>query len=376
MRTVFSPEHDLFRATVRRFVETEIVPYHRQWERDGIVPRELWLKAGEAGLLLCSIPQEYGGGGGDFGHNAVVIEELARVNASGPGFSMQSDVAAPYINQYGTQEQKVRWLPAMARGEMIAALGMTEPDTGSDVKAIRTTAVRRDSDYIINGQKTFITNGQHADIVIVAAKTNPKLGHRGVSLICVEKGVAGFSKGRVLDKIGLLAQDTAELFFEDAIVPASGLLGQENEGFRYLMHNLSQERLVLALRAAASMEGMLENTVAYSRQRKVFGKTLFEMQNTRFKLASVKAQTSMFRAFVDECLAALINGQLSPAVAAMAKLLGTEMQGTVLDDLLQLHGGYGFLNDHPIGRAWRDARVMRIYGGSSEIMREIISREL
>ena len=289
---------------------------------------------------------------------------------------MQSDVAAPYISQYGTEEQKRRWLPAMARGEMIAALGMTEPGTGSDVKAIRTSAVQRDGNYIINGQKTFITNGQNADIVIVAVKTNPKLGHRGVSLICVEKGAAGFSKGQGLDKIGLLAQDTAELFFEDAIVPVSNLLGEENEGFRYLMHNLSQERLVLALRAAASMEGMLENTVAYTRQRQVFGKPLFEMQNTRFKLASAKAQTSMFRAFVDECLAALISGQLSPAVAAMAKLLGTEMQGTVLDDLLQLHGGYGFMNDYPIGRAWRDARVMRIYGGSSEIMREIISREL
>ena len=376
MRTVFSAEHELFRDNVRRFIETEIVPNHRQWEKDGIVPRELWLKAGQAGLLLCSIPEEYGGGGGDFGHNAVVIEELARVNASGPGFSMQSDVVAPYINQYGTEEQKRRWLPPMARGEMIAALGMTEPGTGSDVKSIRTSAVRRNGNYIINGQKTFITNGQNADIAIVAVKTNPKLAHRGVSLICVEKGTAGFSKGRSLDKIGLLAQDTAELFFEDAIVPISNLLGGENEGFGYLMHNLAQERLVIALRAAASMEGMLENTVAYTRQRQVFGKPLFEMQNTRFKLASAKAQTVMFRAFVDECLEALINGQLSPAVAAMAKLLGTEMQGTVLDDLLQLHGGYGFMNDYPIGRAWRDARVMRIYGGSSEIMREIISREL
>ena len=376
MRTVFSSEHDLFRDTVRRFIEAEIVPYHRQWEKDGIVPRELWLKAGEAGLLLCSIPDEYGGGGGDFGHNAVVIEELARVNASGPGFSMQSDVAAPYINQYGTEEQKRRWLPAMARGEMIAALGMTEPGTGSDVKAIRTSAERRDGDFIVNGQKTFITNGQNADIVIVAVKTNPKLGHRGVSLICVERGTSGFSKGQGLDKIGLLAQDTAELFFDDAVVPQANLLGEENEGFRYLMHNLPQERMVLALRAAASMEGMLENTVAYTRQRQVFGKSLFDMQNTRFKLASAKAQVTMFRAFVDECLAALINNQLTPARAAMAKLLGTEMQGTVLDDLLQLHGGYGFMNDYPIGRAWRDARVMRIYGGSSEIMREIISREL
>jgi acyl-CoA dehydrogenase len=376
MRTVFSPEHDLFRDTVRRFVATEIVPYHRQWENDGIVPRELWLKAGEAGLLLCSISDEFGGGGGDFAHNAVVIEELARVNASGPGFSMQSDVAAPYIEQYGTEEQKRRWLPPMARGEIIAALGMTEPGTGSDVKAIRTSAVLRDGTYVINGQKTFITNGLNADLVILAVKTNPALGHRGVSLICVENGTAGFSKGKGLDKIGLLAQDTAELFFENASVPTSNLLGEENAGFSYLMHNLPQERMVIALRAAASMEGMLENTVAYTRQRQVFGKSLFDMQNTRFKLASAKAQTLMFRSFVDECLESLICNKLTPAVAAMAKLLGTEMQGTVLDDLLQLYGGYGFVNDYPIGRAWRDARVMRIYGGSSEIMREIISREL
>ena len=376
MRAVLGPDHELFRATVRDFVERRIVPHHSQWEKDGVVPREVWREAGQSGLLLPSIPEEYGGGGGDFGHAAVVIEELARVNASGPGFSMHSDVAAPYLVAYGTEEQKQRWLPRMARGEMIGALGMTEPGTGSDVKAIRTSARRQGDHYVINGQKTFITNGQNSGIVILAVKTAPDLGHRGVSLICVEEGTPGFSKGRNLEKIGLHAQDTSELFFEDAVVPVSNLLGEENSGFRYLMHNLPQERMVIALRAAASIEAMLAGTIAYTRDRKVFGQPLFELQNTRFSLAAAKAQVEMLRVFVDQCLDLLIRGKLTADRAAMAKLLASEMQNRVLDDLLQLHGGNGYMDEYTIGRAWRDARVMRIYGGSSEIMKEIIARTL
>jgi acyl-CoA dehydrogenase len=369
-------DHEQFRSSVRRFVESEIVPFHAQWEQEGIVPRSVWQSAGSAGLLLCAIPEEFGGGGGDFGHSAVVIEELARVNASGPGFSMHSDIVAPYILEYGTEGQKHRWLPAMARGETIGALAMTEPGTGSDVKAIRTSAVRCADHYVVNGQKLFITNGQNAGIVIVAVKTSPELLHKGVSLLCIEEGMTGFVKGRRLDKIGLPAQDTSELFFSEVRVPIDNLLGQENAGFGYLMHNLPQERMVIALRAAASMEGMLESTIAYARERKVFGKPLIEIQNTKFKLAECKARIAMFRAFVDLCLDELMRGELAPDAAAMAKLNGTEMQGEVLDELLQLHGGYGYMSEYAIARAWRDARVMRIYGGSSEIMKEIISRHL
>ncbi|MHC0054653.1 acyl-CoA dehydrogenase family protein [Actibacterium sp. D379-3] len=374
MRTVFTPDHELFRDSVRKFIAAEIVPFHEEWEKDGFVPRDLWRKAGEMGLLLTSIPDEYGGAGGDFSFSAVVIEELARVNASGPGFSMHSDIVAHYFLQYGTEEQKQRWLPPMARGEMIGALGMTEPNTGSDVKAIRTTAVRDGDHYVINGQKTFITNGHHTDLIILAVKTAPDLGRKGISLIVVEGGMEGFNKGRNLKKIGLLAQDTAELFFDNVRVPATNLLGEENEGFGYLMHNLPQERLVIALRAAASIEAMLENTAEYAKERKVFGKPLFELQNTRFSLASIKAQSEMLRVFVDHCLGLLLRGELTPERAAMAKLLASEIQNRALDDMLQLYGGYGYMEEYVIGRAWRDARIMRIYGGSSEIMKEIIAR--
>lgn len=376
MRRVLNEDHERFRDTVRKFVTANILPYHEQWEEDGFVPRSLWLQAGELGILLPSIPEEYGGGGGDFGFNAVIIEELARVNASGPGFSMHSDIVAHYILTYGTEEQKLRWLPRMARGELIGALAMTEPGTGSDVKAIRTTA-RRDGDaFIVDGQKTFITNGHNADLVITAVKTDPELGREGISLICLEAGAEGFSKGRNLKKIGLPAQDTAELFFSGVRVPVDNLLGQENQGFGYLMHNLPQERLVIALRATASIEAILESTVEYTKERKSFGKSLFEHQNTRFVLASVRAKAEMLRVFVDHCLELLLEDQLTPERAAMAKLVSTEIQGAGLDDLLQLFGGYGYMSEFVVGRAWRDARVMRIYGGSSEIMKEIISRTL
>ena len=375
MRTVFRDDHEHFRTQVQRFIEKEIAPFHAQWEKDGIVPRSVWAKAGQEGLLNCMLPEPYGGGG-DFGHSAVLIEEMGKVNASGPGFNLHSEIVAPYIFRYGTPEQKDRWLPAMASGNTIGAIAMTEPGTGSDLKAIRTTARREGEHYIINGQKTFITNGQNADLVIVVCKTDPDLGAKGISLVCVDANTPGFSKGRKLEKIGLHAQDTSELFFDNVKVPVSNRLGEENAGFGYLMHELAQERLVIAVRAAASIESFLEKTIAYTRDRKTFGQSVFDYQNTRFKLAEAKAQSTMLRVFVDQCIALHLDKALSPAQAAMAKLNATEMQGRLLDMFLQMHGGYGYMSEYGIGQAWIDARIGRIYGGSDEIMKEIIARTL
>lgn len=376
MRTVFRDDHEIFREQARRFIEREIVPFHHRWEQEGIVPKSVWRRAGEEGLLCCTIPEAYGGGGGDFGHAAIMIEELARVNASGIGFPLHSDIVAPYIFAYGTEEQKREWLPKLARGEHIGAIAMTEPGTGSDLKSVRTTA-RKDADhYVINGQKTFITNGQNASLVIVVCKTAPELGGKGVSLIVVEEGTPGFSKGRKLDKIGLRAQDTSELFFEDVRVPITQRLGEENQGFSYLMRELAQERLVIAVRAAASIEGMLERTIRYTRDRKVFGQAIFDFQNARFKLAHARAKSEMVRTYVDDCIARHLRRELSPVDAAMAKLNATELQNQLLDDFLQLHGGYGYMSEYVVGSAWVDARVMRIYGGTDEIMKEIIARTL
>jgi acyl-CoA dehydrogenase len=376
MRTVFRDDHEIFREQVRRFVEREIVPFYSQWGKDGIVPQSVWRKAGAEGLLCCNIPEAYGGGGGDFGHSAVVLEELARVNAVGVGFTLHSDIVAPYILAYGSEEQKMRWLPKMASGETIGAIAMTEPGAGSDLKSVRASARRDGDDYVINGQKTFISNGQNAGLVIVICKTAPELGAKGVSLICVEDGTPGFEKGRKLDKIGLHAQDTSELFFADVRVPASHRLGEENAGFGYLMHELAQERLILALRAAACIDGMFERTLDYTRQRKVFGQPIFDYQNSRFKLAHAKAKATMLRHFVDHCLELHLKRELSPLLAAMAKLNAAELQNQLLDDFLQLHGGYGYMSEYVIGNAWVDARVMRIYGGTDEIMKEIIARTL
>lgn len=376
MRTVFRDDHELFRDQVRRFIDREISPFHGQWEKDGIVPREVWRKAGHEGLLCCMIPEAYGGGGGDFGHAAVVIEELARVNASGPGFPLHSDIVSPYILTYGTEEQKMEWLPKLARGELIGAIAMTEPGTGSDLKSVRTTAVRDSDEYVINGQKTFITNGQNAGLVLLICKTDLDKGSKGISLIVVEDGTPGFSKGRKLDKIGLHAQDTAELFFSDVRVPVRNRLGEENAGFGYLMHELAQERLIIAVRAAASIEGMFERTVAYTRERKAFGQPLFDFQNSRFKLAEAKSKATMLRIFVDHCIALHFKHELTPLMAAMAKLNSTELQNQLLDEFLQLHGGYGYMSEYVIGNAWVDARVMRIYGGTDEIMKEIVARSI
>jgi acyl-CoA dehydrogenase len=374
MRSVFREDHESFRDQVRRFVDREIVPSHAQWEHEGIVPREVWRKAGEAGLLCVTVPEAYGGAGGDYGHSAVMIEELARANATAVGFTTHSEIVANYFVAYGSEEQKQKWLPRMVSGELIGVIAMSEPGIGSDLRSMRTAARRDGGDYLVSGQKTFITNGGNADLAVTATKLDP--AGRDLTLICVETDRPGFSKGRLLEKIGLKGQDTSELFFDEVRVPAANRLGQENEGFKYLSHQLAWERLIIAIRAAESVHALLDETIAYTRERRAFGKTLLEYQNTRFKLAEVKAQATMLRAFVDHCLALVMRGELAPDVAAMAKLNGSEMQGRLLDELLQLHGGYGFMSEYKISRAWVDARVARIYGGTSEIMKEIIGRSL
>lgn len=374
MRTVFREDHELFRQQARRFIENEIVPHLHEWEHAGIVPKEIWRKAGEIGLLCSTVPEEYGGSGGDFGHSAVMIEELARVNATAIGFTTHSEIVAPYIVAYGTEEQKRRWLPRMAAGELIGVIAMSEPGIGSDLRSMRTTARREGDDYIVNGQKTFITNGGNAGLIVTATKLDPQ--SRDLTLICVEEDMPGFSKGKLLEKIGLKGQDTSELFFDNVRVPAEFRLGEENSGFSYLTHQLAWERTIIGIRAAASVESLLDETIGYTRDRQVFGKRLFDFQNTRFKLAEVKAQATMLRTFVDDCLGKAMRGELTAEVGAMCKLVGSELQGKLLDDLLQLHGGYGFMSEYRISRAWVDARVARIYGGTSEIMKEIIGRSL
>ena len=373
-RPVFREDHEQFREQVRRFVEREIGPNLHAWEKAGIVPREVWRHAGEAGLLCVTVPEAYGGAGGDFGHSAVLIEELARVNATAVGFTTHSEIVAPYIVAYGSEEQKQRWLPRMVSGELIAVIAMSEPGVGSDLRNMRTTARRDGDSYVVNGQKTFITNGGNADLMVTATKLDPAQKH--LTLVCVEADRPGFSKGRLLEKIGLKGQDTSELFFDNVRVPAANRLGEENQGFQYLTHQLAWERTIIGIRAAASIEAMLSETLHYVRDRQVFGKTVFEFQNTKFKLAECKAQATMLRAFVDDCLAKAMRGELSAEVGAMCKLLGSEMQGKLLDELLQLHGGYGFMSEYTVSRAWVDARVARIYGGTSEIMKEIIARSL
>ncbi len=374
MRTVFREDHEQFRETARRFVDKEIVPHLHEWEKAGIVPKELWLKAGEAGLLCATVPEEYGGSGGDFGHSAVMIEELARANATAVGFTTHSEIVAPYIVSYGSDAQKQKWLPRLVSGELIAVIAMSEPGIGSDLRSMRTTARRDGDDYVVNGQKTFITNGGNAGLMVTATKLDP--ADKKLTLICVEEDRPGFSKGKLLEKIGLKGQDTSELFFDNVRVPVSNRLGEENEGFKYLTHQLAWERTIIGIRAAASIESLLAETIQYTRDRKVFGQTVFDFQNTKFKLAECKAQATMLRVFVDDCLAKAMRGELTPEVGAMCKLLGSEMQGKVLDELLQLHGGYGFMSEYKISRAWVDARVARIYGGTSEIMKEIIGRSL
>jgi acyl-CoA dehydrogenase len=376
MRTVFRDDHEIFRTQVRRFIDREIVPYHAQWERDGIVPKELWLKAGAEGLLAVTIPEEYGGAGGDFGHSAVLIEEIARANVTGVGFTTHSEVAAPYILAFGNEEQKQKYLPRMVSGEMICAIAMTEPGTGSDLRSMRTSAKLDGDHYIVDGSKTFISNGINCNVVVTCVKADPTPTGKEITLLIVEEGMEGFSKGRHLEKIGLRGQDTSELFFDNVRVPVENRLGEEHKGFFYLTRELAKERLTIAVRAAESIFALLEETVEYTRNRKAFGKPVLDYQNTRFKLAEAKAYATMLRAFIDECLGLLLKGELSADKAAMAKLVASELQNKLLDEFLQLHGGYGFMSEYKVSRAWVDARVARIYGGTSEIMKEIIGRTL
>lgn len=373
-REIFGDDHRAFRDVARKFFERDVAPQHREWEKAGVAPRSVWQKAGAAGLLCTTMPEEYGGSGADRLFPAILIEEQARLGLSGPGFSTHSDIVAPYLCNYGTEAQKREWLPAMARGDAIGAIVLTEPGAGSDLRSIRTNAVRDGDSWVLNGQKTFITNGGNADLMVTATKLDPNA--KELTLICVEADRPGFSKGRLLEKIGLKGQDTSELFFDDVRVPVENRLGDENKGFGYLTHQLAWERTIIGIRAAASIEALIDDTLEYVRERKVFGKTVFDFQNTKFKLAECKAQATMLRVFVDDCLGKAMRGELSPEVGAMCKLVGSEMQGKVLDELLQLHGGYGFMSEYKISRAWVDARVARIYGGTSEIMKEIIARSL
>ena len=375
-RSVFREDHEQLRETVRRFLERECLPRQAQWDRDGRVDRETWLKAGREGLLCTTLDPEWGGAGGDFGHSAVIVEELARSGVSGLGFGLHSDIVAPYIARLGTAEQKRRWLPSCARGETLLAIAMSEPGAGSDLKAIRTTA-RRDGDhYVIDGAKTFISNGLNCDLVVVVAKTDPEAGAKGVSLILVEADRPGFRKGRKLEKMGQEAADTAELFFDSVRVPLANRLGEENKGFAYLMQELAQERFVIAIGAAAKLEAMLDETIRYTKERIVFGKPLFDFQNTRFKLAEIKARATAVRMMVDTYLGEHMRRKLTVEEGAIAKLHATEELGRCLDELLQLHGGYGYMMEYPICRAFVDSRVNRIYGGPSEAMKGLISRHL
>ncbi len=374
---LLTDEHLMFRDAFRRFAEKEIAPHHAQWEKEGIVPRDLWQKAGASGFLCMDVDEAYGGlGVKDYRYNAIISEELVRVAASGPGFSVHTDMVAPYISLFGTEEQKRRWLPGLVSGETIAAIAMSEPNTGSDVAAVQTTAVRHGNHYIVNGQKTFISNGILNDLVIVAAKTNPDAGAKGVSLIVVERGMDGYERGRNLDKIGMHAQDTSELFFRDVRVPVENLLGQENMGFIYLMQRLPQERLTIAVGAIAAAETALEWTIAYCQQRTAFGRPIGKFQNSRFKLAEMKTEIEIGRTFIDHCILLHNKHELSVEQAAMAKWWTTDLQVRVIDQCLQLHGGYGYMLEYPIAKAYIDSRAQKIYGGSNEIMKEIIGRAM
>lgn len=375
-RTIFSDEHEIFRDSVRRFCAEEVAPHHAQWEKDGQVSREVWLKAGEIGMLCSSMPEEYGGMGADRLYSVIVMEELARIAATGPGFGLHSEIVAPYILKYGSEEQKQRYLPAMARGEMIGAIAMTEPGTGSDLQAVRTTALKDGNELLVNGSKTFITNGQMADVVILVAKTDPAQGAKGISLVMMEKDDEGFRKGRNLEKLGLKAQDTSELFFEDVRVPADRMLGEEGHGFAYLMTELAWERMQVAVGAVANLEGMFEQTVNYTKERQAFGRPIGKFQTMAHGLAEAKTEITIARTFVDRCLDLLMQEKLDPETAAMAKYWTSDLQGKLLDSMLQMHGGYGFMWEFPISRSYADARVQRIYAGTNEIMKEIISRSI
>ncbi len=375
-RTLFEEEHNIFRESVRRFYDEHIMPHHAQWEKDGQISRDAWREAGKQGLLCMPIPEEYGGAGADKLYSIIMMEEQARAGASGPGFGLHSEIVAPYILNYGTEEQKKKYLPKLISGEMIGAIAMTEPAAGSDLQGVKTRAVRDGDDYVINGSKTFITNGYMCDLVIVVTKTDPEAGAKGTTLFLVEAGTPGFEKGRNLDKLGLKAQDTAELFFDDVRVPASAILGGEGNGFVCLMQELAWERLQIAIGATATMEAVLEETINYTKDRKAFGRSIIQFQNAKFKLAEMKTEVQIARVFVDKCIEELLKGELSVETAAMAKYWCSDLENKMIDECLQLHGGYGFMWEFRVARSYADARVQRIYGGTNEIMKELISRSL
>jgi acyl-CoA dehydrogenase len=374
-RTAFDEDHAMFRETVRRVFDKVLLPHLDRYEREGIVDRPFWLACGEAGLLCPTVKPEYGGLGLDFAYNVVVAEELAYAG-SAAGITLQSDIVAEYIERYGSEEQKRTYLPGMVTGEVITAIAMTEPGAGSDLQGVRTTAIRDGNHYVVNGSKTYITNGQNADLVVVVAKTDPALGAKGISLILVDADTPGFQRGRNLDKVGMHSADTSELFFEDVRVPITHCLGQEGQGFAYLMSQLPQERLSIAVSAQGAAQRAFDEAVAFTKDRKAFGKTVFEFQNTRFTLADMKSQLQVGWAHLDWAIARHVRGELTTAEASAAKQWHTDMQGRVIDMALQLHGGAGYMNEYMVARLWRDARVTRIFGGTNEIMKEVVSRSI
>ncbi|MBS97385.1 MAG: acyl-CoA dehydrogenase [Oceanospirillaceae bacterium] len=373
-----SEELELFRQMLLRALEREVAPHYEQWERDGICPRGLWNTLGEAGLLCVDAPQTYGGCEVPFEYSVMLVSEMARLGygALATNLMVHSDIVAPYIAHLGSDAQKERWLPGMVSGEAVGAIAMTEPGAGSDLAALRTTAVADGDDFILNGSKTFITNGQHADLVIVAAKTDPSAGAKGVSLFLVDTALPGFSRGRNLEKIGQHCGDTSELFFDNLRVPGSALLGEAGKGFAYLMQELPRERLVIGAMAVEAARGALDMTIQYADERQLFGQKLKALQNTRFRIAEMETDYRINRAFTDQCIAAYSRGELDAASASMAKYSATEMQYRVADGCLQLFGGYGYTSEYPISRAFVDARVQRIYGGTSEVMKEVIARSV
>jgi alkylation response protein AidB-like acyl-CoA dehydrogenase len=379
-RTLFTPEHEAFRDSFRRFVDKEIAPHHEAWEEQGYIDRAVWTKAGENGFLCATLPEQYGGAAADKLYSVIEMEELARGGYTGIGYGLHSEIVAPYILHYGTDEQKQRWLPKLASGEMVGAIAMSEPAAGSDLQGIKSTAIKQaDGSYVLNGSKTFITNGWHADLVIVVAKTDPAAGAKGTSLLVVERGMKGFEKGKRLKKLGLKAQDTSELYFDNVRLPGENLLGGaafENKGFICLMEQLPWERMQIAVTAVAAAQAAIDWTVQYTKDRKVFGQPVASYQNTRYTLAELQTEVQVARVFVDKCLELVCEDKLDTATASMAKYWTTDLQCKVMDECLQLHGGYGYMWEYPITRAFADARVQRIYGGTNEIMKEVITRAM
>ncbi|OEV07682.1 acyl-CoA dehydrogenase family protein [Streptomyces nanshensis] len=376
-RQIFTEDHEAFRQTVRTFLAKEVEPHYEQWEKDGIVSREAWLAAGRQGLLGLDVPEEYGGGGtADFRYAAVLTEEFSRAGVAGLALGLHNDIIGPYLTSLATDEQKQRWLPGFCSGEIVTAIAMTEPGAGSDLQGIRTSAEDAGDHWVLNGAKTFISNGILADLVIVVARTKPEGGAKGLSLLVVERGMAGFERGRNLDKIGQKSQDTAELFFNDVHVPKENLLGELHGAFIHLMTNLAQERLAIAVGAVAGAEAILEQTTRYVKEREAFGRPLARLQHVRFEIAELATECAVTRSFLDRCIEEHAKGELDAAHASMAKWWSTELQKRLTDRCLQLHGGYGYMNEFPVARAYTDGRIQTIYGGTTEIMKEIVGRSI